>query len=279
MYILDNEASAQLKQALAKYALTYQLVPPHLHRRNAAERAIRTFKNHLLACLATCDSDFPVSEWDRILFQVELTLNLLRSSRVNPKLSAYAYLNGNFDFNKSPLAPPGTKVLVHVKPDQRPSWSYHGEEGWYVGPSMEHYRCMKCYIPTSGRERDIDTIKCFPKNIRFPNISTADYLKQAATDIIALLMKPSSNLPYLEYGDATNNALVQIALLLGRATSLPKVPTSLLATPPGATLRGCRIRYILQGCNYRFTLQLGSRQPLPFCNRRQASRIRCHFRG
>jgi hypothetical protein len=159
MYILDNEASAQLKQALAKYALTYQLVLPHLHRRNPAERAIITFKNHLLACLATCDSDFPVSEWDRILFQVELTLNLLCSSRVNPKLSAYAYLNCNFDFNKSPLVPPGTKVLVHLKPDQRPSWSYHDEEGWYVGPSMEHYRCMKCYIPTSGRERDVDTIK------------------------------------------------------------------------------------------------------------------------
>ena len=31
-----------------------------------------------------------VAEWDRLLFQAELTLNLLRSSRVNPKLSAYA---------------------------------------------------------------------------------------------------------------------------------------------------------------------------------------------
>jgi hypothetical protein len=229
MYILDNEASAQLKQALAKYALTYQLVPPRLHPRNAAEQAIRTFKNHLLACLATCDSDFPVS--DRILFQVELTLNLLRSSRFNPKFSAYAYKYGNFDFNKSPLAPSGTKVLVHLKPDQRPSWADHGDEGWYVGPSMEHYRCMKCYKPPSGRERDVDTLKFFPKNIPFPNISTADYLKQAATDIIALLTEPSSNLPYLQYSDATNNALVQIALLLGRATSLPKRPLVLLRVP------------------------------------------------
>ena len=92
MYILDNEASHEFKKALAKYKLTYQLVPPHLHRRNAAERAIRTFKSHLLACLATCDTEFPISEWDRLLFQVELTLNLLRSSRVNPRLSAYAYI-------------------------------------------------------------------------------------------------------------------------------------------------------------------------------------------
>jgi hypothetical protein len=118
---------------------------------------IRTYKNHLLACLATCDPDFPVSEWDRLLFQVELTLNLLRSSRVNPKLSAHAYLHCNFDFNKTPLAPLGTKVVVHLKPDQRPSWAYHGEEGWYVGPSMEHYRCVKCYLPATSRERDVDT--------------------------------------------------------------------------------------------------------------------------
>jgi hypothetical protein len=40
MYILDNEASADLKRSLKKYELTYQLVPPHVHRRNAAERAI-----------------------------------------------------------------------------------------------------------------------------------------------------------------------------------------------------------------------------------------------
>ncbi len=80
IYILDNEASADLKKGLKKYGMDYQLVPPHVHRRNAAERAIRTYKNHLLAFLATCDPEFPVSEWDRMLFQVELTLNLLRSS-------------------------------------------------------------------------------------------------------------------------------------------------------------------------------------------------------
>jgi hypothetical protein len=123
MYILDNEASVDLKKGLHKYGLEYQLVPPHVHRRNAAERAIRTYKSHLLAFLATCDPYFPVSEWDRLLFQAELTLNLLRSSRVNPNLSAYAYLHGNFDFNKTPLAPPGTKVIVHLKPDQRASWN------------------------------------------------------------------------------------------------------------------------------------------------------------
>jgi hypothetical protein len=113
LYILDNEASSELKNAMIKYKVNYQLAPPHIHRQNAAERAIQTFKNHFLAGLATADPAYPVAEWDRLLPQAVLTLNLLRNSRVNPKLSAYAYLFGNFNFNKTPLAPPGTKVIVH----------------------------------------------------------------------------------------------------------------------------------------------------------------------
>ena len=99
----------------------YELVPPHQHRRNAAERAIRTFKNHFLAGLATCDPDFPLREWDRLVVQAELTLNLLQNSRVNPLLSSWAYLFGNFNFNKSPLVPPGTKIVMHSKPSNKKS--------------------------------------------------------------------------------------------------------------------------------------------------------------
>ena len=49
-FILDNECSNEMKTVLNKYNLNYQLVPPENHRRNAAERAIRSFKNHFLSC-------------------------------------------------------------------------------------------------------------------------------------------------------------------------------------------------------------------------------------
>ena len=45
-YILDNKCSRQFRDALDAAGITYELVPPHQHRCNAAERAIRTFKNH-----------------------------------------------------------------------------------------------------------------------------------------------------------------------------------------------------------------------------------------
>ena len=138
-WVMDNECSTDLKAALNKEKIDWQLVPPHNHRANAAERGIQTFKHHFKACLATIDPDFPMREWDRLLVQAELTLNLLRSSRVNPKLFAYAYLFGQFDYNKTPLVPPGTKVVAHTKTSKRASWELNGEQGWYVGPSPDHY--------------------------------------------------------------------------------------------------------------------------------------------
>jgi hypothetical protein len=92
-----------------------------------------------------------------------------------------------FDFNRTPLAPPGTCVVVHITPDQRSNMSPHGVDGWYVGPSTEHYRCHKCYVPSTFGVRDALTIGWFPHNIPFPKVSTDDYLRQTATDMLSLL--------------------------------------------------------------------------------------------
>jgi hypothetical protein len=234
IYILDNEISNDFKNALKKYNVTYQLTPPHMHRRNAAERAIRTFKNHFLTGLAMCDPNFPVAEWDRLLEQAQLTLNLLRTSRLNPHLSAHAYLFGNFDFNRTPLAPPGTRVVIHEKPRQRASWAYHGVDGWYIGPSQEHYRCVKCYLPLTRGIRDADTVSFHPHSIEFPAVSTLDYLKQASDDILHILCHPQKSFPYLEGGEQSKNAYLQIAKLLNRAATRPTpIPTT--NVPPQLT--------------------------------------------
>jgi len=82
-WIIDNEASAYLKNALAKNDQQLQLTPPHMHRINAFERAIRTYKNHLLAGLATFDENFPINKWDRLIPAANITINLLRNSRIN----------------------------------------------------------------------------------------------------------------------------------------------------------------------------------------------------
>jgi hypothetical protein len=103
---LDNEASLALRNYLTQQGITYQLSPQHMHRRNNAERAIQTFKNRFVAGLCSVDPTFPLKLWDKLLSQATITINLLRKSRINPRMSAYAQLNGHFDFNRTPLAPP-----------------------------------------------------------------------------------------------------------------------------------------------------------------------------
>jgi hypothetical protein len=112
------------------------LQSPGDHRLNHVERAIQTFKDHFIAILYGTDSGFPVKQWDRLIGQAVMTLNMCRPSRINPKLSAYQQVWGNFDFNKTPLAPPGCKVVVHERAMERGAWACHGVVGYYIGPAI-----------------------------------------------------------------------------------------------------------------------------------------------
>jgi hypothetical protein len=56
----DNECSAVLKQFLHQEGISFQLVPPGIHRANSAERAIRMFKSHFIAGLSSTDTNFPL---------------------------------------------------------------------------------------------------------------------------------------------------------------------------------------------------------------------------
>ena len=105
---------------------------------NTAERATQTFKNNSIAGLATVDINFPMQLWDDLLEQGQDSLNLLRASRTNTKLSAYAMLEGEFNYNKTPIAPPGTKALIYQDPSIHTSWSPHALDAWYVGRAKKH---------------------------------------------------------------------------------------------------------------------------------------------
>jgi hypothetical protein len=137
---LDNEASKLLKTYLHQQNITFQVVPPYSHRRNAAERAIRSFKDHFIAGLCSTDKSFPMHIWDRLLPQAVITLNMFQTSRINTKLSASTHIYGQYDLNRAPMAPPGTISIAHERPNRRRTWAAHGQDGWYIGPELEHYR-------------------------------------------------------------------------------------------------------------------------------------------
>jgi hypothetical protein len=123
---LDNEASQLIKSHLHDKNIAFQLAPPYSHRRNATERAIISFKDHLIAGICSTDKAFPIHLWDILLPQSVITLNMLRISRTNPKLSASIHIDGQYDYNRAPMAPPGTRIIAHETPNRRRTWTMDG---------------------------------------------------------------------------------------------------------------------------------------------------------
>jgi hypothetical protein len=211
----------------------FQLVPPGIHRRNAAERAIRTFKNHFIAGLCSVNKNFPIHLWDQLLPQAEIMLNLLRGSCINPKLSARAQVHGTFDFNRTPLGPPGCRVLAHAKPDKRKTWAPHGLYGGYVGPALDTYRCYKIWIWETHALRIINTLTWFPSKVKLPDSSSTDIILSYLQDILHALDNPSPKSPLAPCSDTQTQALHNLIALLGSVSPTTPAP---LVTPPTAAL-------------------------------------------
>ena len=120
------------------------------------------------------DKQFPAYQWCHILEQCEMTLNMLRRSRINPKLSAYTQLFGVFDYNATSLAPIVTKAFIHERPNQRSTFADHGKIAFVIGPAMEHYRELMFYVPSTKAIQNTDTYVFIPTKYALPETAAAD---------------------------------------------------------------------------------------------------------
>ena len=89
-------------------------------------------------------------------------------NRSDPTKSAYEALQRQFHFQSMPVAPPGRKCLVHIKPNWQQSVGVHGENGFYIKPALKHYCCYKVIIQLTNTSRITDTI--------LPAVSATDCL-------------------------------------------------------------------------------------------------------
>ena len=258
MHILDNEASAAFQRAITSNNCKYQLVPPHVHRRNAAKRAIHTFKDHFLAILAGVAPTFPRNRWDLLLPQAELTLNLLCPSATSTSASAWDSLFGTYNFDATPMGPAGSRVIIHSKAALRRSWDFRGHDGFYVGPALQHYRCYRVlnkeshavtishaikfchhYLPSprvSTEDKIIHALQAINNTLaRSPSTTTAEQLTaiQTLRDILQTYRSPGQN------SDSTATTAAAPPGVLpppGLPAAPPGVPTTLHAPaqpPPG----------------------------------------------
>jgi hypothetical protein len=233
---LDNEDSKLLKNYLYQQGITFQLVPPYSHRPNSADRAIRSFKDHLIAGLCSTNKYFPMHLWDRILSQAVMTLNMLRISRPNPKLSGATHIFGQHDYNRAPLAPPATRNIAH------------GQDGWYIGPALEHYRCYTVYITKTRSSRVVETVDFFPHQFKLPFPSSSKLATHTSADLTHDLLNPQPVGPFCQVGDKQVAALRILAdifgatrLKCGKEKLTPKIKLKRMH------LRGCKPRFHLRG--------------------------------
>jgi hypothetical protein len=139
--------------------------------------------------------------WYILLPQAVITLNMLRTSRINPKLSAATHIYGQYDFNRAPVAPPGTRIIAHDTPNRRRTWLPHGQDGWYIGPALEHYRCYTVYITKTRGERVVETVDFHPEKFTLPFPSAQDLATQAAAELTYALLHPQPAGPFCKVVD------------------------------------------------------------------------------
>jgi hypothetical protein len=157
--------------------------------------------------------------WDILSPQAVITLNMLRTSRINPKLSAAStHIYGQYDFNRAPMTPPGTRIIAHETPNRRRTWAPHGEDGWHIGPALEHYRCYTVYITKTRGDRIVETVDFPAEKFTLPFPAAQDYATQAAAELTHALLYPQPAGPFCKVGDEHTIALKRLAGIFEGAT-------------------------------------------------------------
>ena len=182
LHRLDNERSQEVENFILSQDADVQYTSPGRHCR-PAERAVQTYKSCFKSITASLPPNFPISYWCRLLEQCDLCVNIVRPHRQNPRLSAWAAMEGEFFFEATPIAPPGSSMLMQVKPGERASWQHNAKKAWYVGPCLKHYRSFKGVLPSTRGERISNSVRFQHHAINIPTRTPADRILEAAKQL------------------------------------------------------------------------------------------------
>ena len=142
-----------------------------------------------------------------------MTLNMLRRSRINPKMSAYTQLFGSFDYNQTPLAPLGTKTFVHERTGQCRSHADHVKVGYVIGNSSKHYCHLYFYLPSTRGNRHTDTYIFIPSKFELPQNAAADRATTVLEEFTAAMKaKRNRDIPFID--KSINSAIGLLSDLL-----------------------------------------------------------------
>ena len=61
-------------------------------------------------------------------------------------------------------------MVAYETVNRRESWGPKGVMAFYLGPSLEHYRCARVYVPSTCRERVVNTMRFYPHLCAVPTV-------------------------------------------------------------------------------------------------------------
>ena len=161
--------------------MAYQLTPKVKHSRNSSKNQFKPGKITFYRTAST-HPYFPLSQWCKKFEQSNINLSLLRPSRINPKLSAYAQVFGALVYQNKSFPPSGMKLMAHVLPINCCLFEPHTMKVFSVGIEIEHYRCFKIFIPSNIGVHIYDTIRWFPHGSLKLFIPSRDEILRSAID-------------------------------------------------------------------------------------------------
>ncbi len=76
---------------------------------------------------------------------------------------------------------------MHKSRDNRGTWTERSINGWYLGMSLEHYRCHIIHVKKTKSERISGTVFFKHKYITQPTLTPVDTVVKAINDLICAL--------------------------------------------------------------------------------------------
>ena len=92
-------------------------------------------------------------------------------------------MEGNVDFDLTPIAPPGLAMLMQVKPDARKTFGLNAKKAWYTCPCLNHYCTLKGMLSLTKGERISDTVKFQHHTIAMPELTPADRILEVTREL------------------------------------------------------------------------------------------------
>jgi hypothetical protein len=112
---------------------------------------------------------------------------MLQTSCQSSNLAVYEEMKDMFDWNKTPIAPLGTKAMIYSAPDVRNTCASHCNEAFVTSMAPHHYCFLKLFVPATRGYGISGACRLNSTHWTVPTVSEADHTVLATTNFLKKL--------------------------------------------------------------------------------------------